>query len=426
MARAEGWGQAGGESAPTRGWRRGWVAVRRYPRHALAAAVAIVIVLILVLRWIPDSVDTVAVERREVVETLVATGRVRSVSRTALGASLVGTVERVLVEEGDAVAPGELVIELESRELAAAVAEARAGVAAAEAALRGVVAEELPSARADLEAAEMEARQLGRDVERLRALFDAGGVSRQELERAERAAESARTRLERATASAQSLSGGGASRRAAEAAVAQARNALSAAEARLALTQIRSSAAGTVLIRNVEPGDAVQPGAVLMEIALDGPTELIVFPDERSLASLQTGQSALASADAYPDRTFDARIDRIAPVVDPQQGTVEVRLGVPEPPAYLLPDMTVSVNIELGRRPRAATLPLDAVRAVSSDTAWVMAVREGRATPVRVRVGARDERFVEILAGLDEGERVVADPAADVAAGDRVRTRDLR
>jgi HlyD family secretion protein len=414
------------EPVSTRGVRQWWAAVRRNPRRAITVSAVIVAALILVLWWIPDGVDTVAAERREVVETLVSTGRVRSVSRTSLGASLVATVDRVLVEEGDNVAAGELVIELDSHELTAAAAEARARVAAAEAALRGVVADDLPGARADLAAAETEARQLARDLERMRAVFDAGGVSRQEVERAERQADDARTRLERARSAAQSLSAGGAGRGTAEAVVVQAREALAAAEARLDLTRVRSPAAGTVLIRNVEPGDAVQPGAVLMEIAVDGPTELIVFPDERSLSALRPGQPAVASADAYPEQTFRATIDRIAPVVDPQQGTVEVRLGVPEPPAYLLPDMTVSVNIELGRRPRAVTLPLDAVRAVSSDTAWVMAVREGRAIRVRVRVGARDQHFVEILAGLQEGERVVADPAADVAPGDRVRARDPR
>lgn len=154
--------------------------MRRNPRRAFAVSAVIVGVLVLILWWIPDSVDTVAVERREVVETLVSTGRVRSVSRTSLGASLVATVDRVLVEEGDKVAAGELVIELDSHELTAAAAEARARVAAAEASLRAVVADELPGARADLAAAETEADQLARDLERMRTIFEAGGVSRQE------------------------------------------------------------------------------------------------------------------------------------------------------------------------------------------------------------------------------------------------------
>src|SRR5690606_27947493 len=101
-----------------------------------------------------------------------------------------------------------------------------------------------------------------------RVIYEAGGVSRQDLEGAQRGAEAARARLDGARATVGGLAEGGADRRAAVAVVAQAREALDGAIARLELTRVRAPAAGTVLIRDVEPGDAVQPGRVLMEIAL--------------------------------------------------------------------------------------------------------------------------------------------------------------
>jgi HlyD family secretion protein len=423
VERTESRGIAAGAGAA---WRRGVAWVRRRPRRALAAAAGAAL-LVLAVRWlVPDAVATVTPERREVVETLVTTGRVRSVSRTQVGAPRVGTVARVGAREGDRVSAGQLLLALEDAEPRAAAAEARARLAAAEAALGRVASVELPSAAATLDAAELEARLLRRDVERLRVLYEAGGVSRQEFEGAQRAAEAAQARLEGARASAGSLAGGGADRRAAEAGVAQAREALDAALARLEETRVRAPAAGTVLIREVEPGDAVEPGRVLMEVALDGPTELLVFPDERAVARLREGQAAVASADAFPDRRFPATVARIAPVVDPQQGTIEVRLAVPDPPAYLLPDMTVSVNVELARRPGAWTLPLGVVRAPLTDTAWVLVVRDGRAERARVRLGIRDERFVEVVAGVAPGEPVVAEPAGEVEPGARVRARPRR
>ena len=181
-----------------------------------------------------------------------------------------------------------------------------------------------------------------------------------------------------------------------------------------------------MLIRNAEPGDAVQPGTVLMEIAIDGPTELIVFPDERSLGDLREGQPALASADPFPDRSFDAAVTRIAPVVDPQQGTIEVRLTVPAPPSYLLPDMTVSVNIVVDRRAAAWTLPIGVVRAPLSDTAWVLVVRDGRAERAAVELGIRDDQFIEIIAGVLPDAPVVAETPGTVEPGSRVRSRPLR
>jgi HlyD family secretion protein len=406
-------------------WQRGVAWVRRRPGRALAAALGATL-LVLVVRWlVPSGVDTVTVERREVVETLVTTGRVQGVSRAGVGVSLVGTVARIEVEEGDRVSAGQLLITLEDAELEASAAEARARLAEAEAALGRVASVDLPSAAAVRDAAALEARQLRRDAERTRVLYEAGAVSLQELEVARRAAETAQLRLDGARVSAGSVAEGGPDRRAAEAGVAQARQALGAAVARLELTRVRAPAAGTVLVRDVEPGDAVQPGRVLIEVALDGPTELLVFPDERSVAGLHAGQAAVASTDAFPDRRFAAVVARIAPVVDPQQGTIEVRLAVPDPPAYLLPDMTVSVNVELDRRPGAWTLPLDVVRAPLTDTAWVLVVRDGRATRATVAVGIRDERFIEIVAGVEEGDPVVADPAG-VQPGERVRARPRR
>lgn len=411
----------------TRGAGRRLVSgVRHRPGRAVLIVVAAVLAVV-VIRWlVPDRVEVVSPERRQVIETLVTTGRVRSVSRAQVGAPLVGTVTRVEVREGDRVAEGELLVALDDAEARSAVEEARARLAAAEAALRRITTVELPSATADLEAAELEARQLNRDTERLQDLFEAGGLSQQELEVAVRSAEAAQARLERARNSAASLAAGGADRRSAEAGVAQARQSVDGALARLENTRLRAPAAGTVLIREVEPGDAVQPGRVLLEIALDGPTELLIFPDERAVAALSEGQAATASADAYPDDRFDATVSRIAPVVDPEQGTIEVRLAVPSPPAYLLPDMTVSVNVELARRADAWTLPLEAVRAPLSDTAWVLVLRDGRAARAPVELGIRDERFVEVTGGVTEDDRIIAAPPGAVDPGDRIRSRPRR
>ena len=394
--------------------------VRAKPLRALLAAAG-ALTLLLLARWlVPDAVDTVKLERREVVETLVTTGRVRSVSRSGIGVSMPGIVTGVEAREGDRVAGGQLLLTLEDGEARASVEEARARLLGAEAALARVGSVDLPTATAALDAATMEADQLRRDVGRLRTIYEAGGLSLQEMEQAERAAEEAEARLANSRTRAASLGAGGPDRRAAEAEVTRAREALDMASARLDLTQLRAPAAGTVLIRRVEPGDAVQPGRILMEVALDGPTELLIFPDERSVAHLREGQAAIASADAFPDRQFPAAVSWIAPVVDPQQGTIEVRLRVPDPPAYLLADMTVSVNVEVDRRASALTLPLPTVRAPLTDTAWVLVARGGRAERIPVDVGIRDGHSIEVISGIDEDDVVIA---TTMEPGARVRPR---
>ena len=195
---------------------------------------------------------------------------------------------------------------------------------------------------------------------------------------------------------------------------------LAAAEVRLADLTLRAPANGTVIARSVEEGDTVQPGRTLLVLSRPGRTEIVAPVDEKNLALLAAGQPALVSADAYPGRTFAARLATLVPAVTAASGTVTARFAVPEPPDYLLPEMTVSVEVEVARRPGALALPLEAVRDLAGEP-WVLALRGDRARRVPVGVGARGASRVEILSGLAPGDRVIPPSAGGVGDGDRVR-----
>ena len=114
---------------------------------------------------------------------------------------------------------------------------------------------------------------------------------------------------------------------------------------------------GTLIARNVEVGDVVQPGKVLMRLSPAGLTQLVVDIDEKNLHLLALGQRALASADAYAQQRFTAELSYINPGVNAQTGSVQVKLDVPNPPPKLQQDMTVSVDIEVARHAQALLLP---------------------------------------------------------------------
>src|SRR5690606_34849448 len=149
---------------------------------------------------------------------------------------------------------------------------------------------------------------------------------------------------------------------------------LANATAQLAKTLIRSEVDGTVLTRNAEPGDLVQPSRVLFEIARDGDTEVLVPFDERNLEVLALAQPAVCIADAYPTQPFAAKSGFIAASVDPRRGTVGGGLTVRQAPDFLRQDMTVSVNVETGRRDRATVVPDDALLHMYGDHAEVWRV----------------------------------------------------
>lgn len=376
---------------------------------SVAVLLGIVVVALTVRSFLaPTEVTGITLTERDIVQTLAVVGRVRPPARAGLGASVAGTVTRVLVREGDRVNRGDVLVRLDDREARAAVRQAEA-----------VLTETIASSRDALEQAEREAELAALDRDRLRAILEQGGVTRQRVEQAEQRAADAQSRVEslRARIGADAEEGELAS-------VARARASLEAARARLALTRVTAPAAGTVLTRTVEPGDAAQPGRVMLEVAYDGPVELVVFPSEENLGQLEVGAAVTASADAFPDLVFPGTVSLILPTIDRSQGTVEVRVAVPTPPQYLRADMTVSVNIETGRRAAAQVLPEGALQGLGTGEPWVGVLVDGRLRRREVEVGLRAGDRVEILSGLspDEVVAIVDDPEGVV--GKRVRVTE--
>jgi HlyD family secretion protein len=196
---------------------------------------------------------------------------------------------------------------------------------------------------------------------------------------------------------------------------------LAAARVQLERTRLLAPVDAVVIARNVEPGERAEPGGTLLVLARTGLTQLVIEPDERNLSLLRVGQPATASAEAFPERRFPARVSFIAPSVDPKRGTVEVRLEVPKPPEYLRTAMTVSVEVEVARKARALVLAADAVRDLGGDRPWVLVARDGRAERADVVLGVRGDRQVEVVSGIDPATRVISASAPRVAPGKRIR-----
>ncbi len=347
------------------------------------------------------------VAAQPLVQVVVATGRVAAVSRAQVGSPVTGVVLERRVREGDVVRAGDVLAVLRADDLAAAVSEAQAALEQLQQSTR-------PQAQASLREAEARLAQASREAQRRRELFQRQMITRETMEQAAQAETVARTAVEQARLAVRSLAAGNPGEAAARARVESAR-------AQLAKTTIRAEVAGTVLTRNAEPGDLVQPGRVLFEIARAGDTEILVPLDEKNLNVLALGQSAMCIADAFPAQPFPAKVSFIAPSIDPQRGTVEVRLRVAPVPGFLLQGMTVSVNVEAGRRERAIVVGNDALATLDGNNAEVWLVADGRAVRRRVQLGLRGLTQTEVTAGLQEGDWVLADPGAALAEGDRVR-----
>lgn len=361
----------------------------------------------------------VPVARGEIVRTVVVTGRVAALSRVDVGSETSGRVAEVLVRGGDRVRRGDLLVRLDDREARALLTQAEGALAEAVARLRQTDQSDPLIADQRLREAEAALSLARATHERTLRLFEAGVASKSELDAARKGLEVAESQWERERLLRRNLDPGGSDRVLAESRVLQSRGALELARRRLSQTRILSPADGSVITRWVEPGDVVTPGGKVITLTIDGPTELVATVDEKNLPAITRGAAARVVADSFPDSPFDARVSRVIPAVDPQRGTVEIRFQLPAPPPFLLPDMTVSIEV-IGETKRGVlTLPTDMIRDLSTKP-WVLVVQGGRAARRDLTLGIRGFGTTEVVSGLSEGDRVIP-PTSRVSPGDRVR-----
>ena len=395
---------------------------RRWLWGGGAAVVAAVAVLAIVKLRAPE-VDAFVVQPAPLVRTLRFSARVATLSRVNVGATVTGRVAKVTVDEGAQVRRGDLLVQLETGELQAAMAQARAAERQAQARLAGLRSTGRTSTSAALLQAQATLRAAEADLARTQQLVRQGFLSAARLDEVRRVVEVARAQQTGAQAQTRANEESGTDVAQAQAQVAQASAATAAAQQRLAQAAVLAPTDARVLSRNVEPGQIVQPGAALMSLALAGPTQLVAQVDERFLDQLLAGQQATVLADAFASQPFAARVLSLAPAVDAQRGAIEVKLAlVGATPAFLREDMTVSVEVETAKRDRTLVVPLRALRGDATAAAGrVLVVQEGSARSRPVRLGLRTLDAVEVLDGLRAGEAVLL--GAEVQDGRRVRSR---
>ena len=353
------------------------------------------------------------------VRSLQFSARVATLSRVDVGSTLTGRVLQVAVAAGAMVKSGDLLVRLESEELRATLAQARAGETQAAARLAGLRSTGRSAAQAGVAQAASVLVAAQADLQRTHELMAQGFISQARLDEARRALAVAQAQLDGAAAQRAAVAEPGTDVAQAQAQLALATSARAAAAARLDQAVLHAPADARVLARAVEPGQIVQPGRALFTLALAGPLQLVAQVDERYLEQLQVGQVASVLADAYPTQRFTARVLSIAPLVDAQRGAIEVKFSVAQPPAFLREDMTLSVEVETARREQALVVPADALRGDTSAGQIVWLVRDGRVQARAVRLGLRTLAAAEIVDGLSAGDVVLLGPAPQ--PGKRVR-----
>jgi HlyD family secretion protein len=400
-------------------------------RSWLKITIAVLILVSLIVYFarnliLGKPVDAYPATTSELVQTVVASGRVITPQRITISAETTGRVNAIPVSEGQTVKRGQLLIQLNDQDERASLAQATAAVSQAEAKLRQLREVALPTASQSLKQAQTNVEQARKQYERTRDLQARGFYSQAQLDEAKRNYDVINSQVSAARLQVEANRPAGSDLAVASAAVAQAKASLHLAQVKLNKDAILAPADGTLISRSVETGDVVQPGKELMVLAADGETQILVQLDEKNLAKLALGQKVLGSADAYADQRFDAVVSYINPGIDATRGAVEVKMTVLKPPAYLRQDMTVSVDIETARRSDALVIPTGALHDASSNAPWVLVVRNNYTVKQPVKLGLRGDNSVEVLSGLKAGEAVILTAVGIIKADMHVRANIVK
>jgi RND family efflux transporter MFP subunit len=301
---------------------------------------------------------------REIDETYAADAVIEAVNQATVSAQISGNVTQFLVDAGDRVRKGQLLARIDARDTDAQLAARRAGVAQAEAML-------------------LQARQ---NHERNRSLLAKNFVSQAALDKSEADYRAAQANLE-----------------AAQAAGVQASTARSYAE-------LRSPIDGVVTRRLMEPGELAVPGRAV--IALHDPASLRAVGSIPQFVLAKTAKySAARIVLPATQRVIEATKVTVLPAADPRLLSTQVRAELPAAPVPgLAPGVAAKLMLTVGRTRKLVVSEAALIRRGELTVANVL-VAEGKPQLRQVRVGPpAGDGFVEVLAGLTEGERVAIDP----------------
>ncbi len=284
---------------------------------------------------------------------LEAERRVTVLSRTT------GLVERLRVEEGDAVRAGQVLVELNQEEASLQLRQAQAANSEAKA-----------------------------NFERIRNLHQSNMVSQVEFEATRLSYENTRIGTEEA-------------------------------ELNLAHTTIRAPMAGVITQRLVELGDLVRGNQEIFVVADLDLLLARVFVPERSMYQVHPGQAATISVEALPGQSFDASVRMVSPEVTPASGTIKVTLEVAAGDR-LKPGMFSTVRLITDRHPQTLVIPKKAL-VLETEEDDVFVVVDSKVRRASVELGLIEGDRVEVLAGVDEGDMLVTVGHDGLKEGSSVR-----
>ena len=353
------------------------------------------------------------VEKGDLAKSVVATGKVTPITKVEVKSKASGIVKKLLVDYGDKVKKGQLLVQLDKVEIEAQVEQSEAALQAAEANLK--------SSQADYERAKVDAEGpdvplLKREYDRATGMAKEGVVSVSTLDEAQKNYQMALNKQNVSKAQVIVLEAKIAQARAE---VARDRANLKQLQEQLSYTDIESPIDGIVLSRDVQMGDAVSSILVLgssatLVMTLGDTSQVYVKGkvDESDIGKVYLGQPARIKVESFKDKTFNGVVTKISPmgVEKDNVTTFEVRVSINNPGGELKAEMTANAEIILEEHKNVLQIPEGSIIYDKDKKASVeipdSGAKEGK-KKLAVNIGISNGAKTEVLSGLKEGDQVV-------------------
>lgn len=349
----------------------------------------------------PMRVEAVAVTETDWPSTYEATGTVRAKTTATISSKLMGYAREVRAQIGDQVREGQPLVVLDARDLETSVARAEAG------------REEVKNAILEAESAvalsrsQLDLAQV--TFHRMQDLWNKRSITNQEYDEASARLKAAQAALDMASARRTQL----------DAKMAQIEQEIRAAGIQRGYSEIKAPFSGIVIAKSVEPGTLAVPGAPLFTIERSGAYRLEVSVEESRLSLARVGKTVSVALDGI-DGTFTAQIAEVVPSVDAAARTGTVKIDLP-----LLPELRSGLFgralFDTGVR-RVLTVPSEGVTE-RGQLQSVYIAEDNVAHTRLVTIGTRVKDKVEILSGLNQGDRVIVPIPAGLADGAPLEVR---
>lgn len=321
-------------------------------------------------------------------QEILLTGSLRPKEQVEVTAKATGRVEKIAHQLGDSVKGGELIAELEDDELQQQVNRAKAALAVVDASARQRKAE-LDNSKANLGRAE--------------SLWKEGLIPKTDLE-------SRQTAMEVVLAQLQLI----------EAQRGQAQAELNELQIRLAQTKIYAPMAGHIARRHIDQGALVNPSTPIVTLVNLSTMVTMASVPEQEVGKLRIGNLAKIEVDAFGDRTFEGRVARISPVLDPATRSATVEVEIPNPDLGLRAEMFARVHLDLGATRAAVLIPREGL-VYRGTQPGVFLIERNSATFRAIETGRTVGDDVEVLSSLAPGTTIITRGSSMLREGDQVK-----